>query len=105
VPLGRDVDMEQLARGTPGFSGAELSNVINEAALKASMDNLSAVTMSALEYAKDKIMMGSERKTAVISPETIRMTAYHEAGHALVALKTDGAEPIHKVDYSLSQKL
>ncbi len=90
------MDLEQVARGTPGFSGAELFNLMNTAALRASVDNLSAVNMHALEQAKDKILMGAERKSAVISPETLRMTAYHEAGHALVALKTDGADPIHK---------
>jgi len=96
VPLGKDVNMEQIARGTPGFSGAELSNLVNQAALKSSVDGLAAVSMSGLEYAKDKIMMGAERKTAVISPETLKCTAFHEAGHALISLKTDGADPIHK---------
>lgn len=96
MPLDKDVDMEQLARGTPGFSGAELFNLINQAALKASIDNLNKVTMASLEYAKDKIMMGAERKSAVISPETMKLTAFHEAGHALVALRTAGANPIHK---------
>lgn len=96
VPMDKDVDLEQLARGTPGFSGAELFNLINQAALKASIDGRKAVSMHCLEYAKDKLMMGAERKSAVISPETLRMTAFHEAGHALVALKTDGADPIHK---------
>lgn len=90
------MDLEQLARGTPGFSGAELSNLVNQAALKASVDNLNRVGMAALEWAKDKIMMGAERKSAVLSPETMRMTAFHEAGHALVALKTAGADPVHK---------
>ena len=94
--MDNDVDLEQLARGTPGFSGAELFNLMNQAALKASVEGLKSVTMHALEYAKDKIMMGAERKSAIISPETMKMTAFHEAGHALVALKTDGADPIHK---------
>lgn len=96
VPMSRDVDLSQIARGTPGFSGAELFNLINQAALKASVDGMRGVTMAALEYAKDKIMMGSERRSAIISPETMRLTAYHEAGHALVALKSDGADPVHK---------
>ena len=96
IPVSADVDMEQLARGTPGFSGADLYNLVNQAAVKASKDGLKAVGMAAFEYAKDKIMMGAERKSAVISPETMRVTAFHEAGHALVALKTDGCDPIHK---------
>ena len=90
------MDLDQLSRGTPGFSGAELFNLMNTAALRASVENLNSVNMAALEHAKDKIMMGAERKSAIISPETLAMTAYHEAGHALVALKTDGADPIHK---------
>lgn len=94
--MEHDVDLDQLSRGTPGFSGAELFNLINQAALKASVDGLKAVNMAALEYAKDKILMGAERRSAVISPETMSMTAFHEAGHALVALKTSGADPVHK---------
>jgi len=96
IPLSDEVSLEQLARGTPGFSGAELFNLMNQAAVKSSVEGLQRVTMSALEYAKDKIMMGAERKSAVMRPESIRMTAYHEGGHALVALKTDGADPVHK---------
>lgn len=96
VPLDDDVDFQQLARGTPGFSGAELHNLINQAALKAAMDGLQSIAMSTLEYAKDKILMGAERRSAVLSPESMRCTAFHEAGHALMALKTDGAHPIHK---------
>jgi ATP-dependent metalloprotease len=96
IPLNNDVNLEQIARGTPGFSGAELYNLINQAALKASIDGFKNVGMAALEYAKDKIMMGAERKSAVISKETMLMTAYHEGGHALVALKTMGSDPIHK---------
>jgi ATP-dependent metalloprotease len=96
VPSAPDVDFEQIARGTPGFSGAQLSNLVNEAAIRAAVKNLSAVDMATFEYAKDKIMMGSERQSAVISKETMQMTAYHEAGHALISLLTDGADPIHK---------
>lgn len=94
--LAKDVDLNVLARGTTGFSGADLFNLMNQAALKASVDGLNAVTMHVLEYAKDKIMMGAERKTAVITPETARCTAYHEAGHAVVAILTEGAQRIHK---------
>lgn len=96
IPLASDVDFEQLARGTPGFSGAELANLINEAAIRAAVRNLNAIDMLTLEHAKDKIMMGSERQTALISKETMKTTAYHEAGHALISLLTDGADPIHK---------
>lgn len=96
VPIDNDVDFQQLARGTPGFSGAELHNLINQASLKAAMEGLQRVSMGTLEFAKDKIMMGAERKTAVLSPESMRCTAFHEAGHALMALKTEGADPIHK---------
>eukprot|EP01035_Chromulina_nebulosa_P020479 gene20479-26569_t len=96
IPLATDVDLDQIARGTPGFSGAELFNLINQAALKASVEGLNSVGMGAFEYAKDKLLMGSERKSAIISDETIRLTAFHEAGHALVALLTDGSDPVHK---------
>jgi ATP-dependent metalloprotease len=94
--LAKDVDLRILARGTTGFSGADLYNLVNQAALKASIDGLNCITMAVFEYAKDKIIMGAERKTAVISAETARCTAYHEAGHALVAVMTEGAMPIHK---------
>jgi len=94
--LSSGVDLTIIARGTTGFSGADLYNLMNQAALKASMDGLNSITMAVLEFAKDKILMGAERKTAVISPETAKCTAYHEAGHALVGVLTDGAQPIHK---------
>merc|ERR1712137_360014 len=94
--LSKDVDLNVIARGTTGFSGADLYNLMNQAALKASVDGLNSITMTVLEYAKDKILMGAERKTAVITAETAKCTAYHEAGHALVAILTEGASPIHK---------
>lgn len=95
-PKSDDVDINTLARGTPGMSGADLANLVNEAAIKASIDSLGAVTMSVLEFAKDKILMGAERKSALITPQTARMTAYHEGGHALMALLTPGAMPVYK---------
>nr|CCA18918.1 predicted protein putative [Albugo laibachii Nc14] len=96
LPLAEDVDIDILARATPGMSGAELSNLINEAALKASMKEADEVDMESFEYAKDKILMGAERKSALITPESARLTAYHEGGHALVALNTPGAHPVYK---------
>ncbi len=97
VPLAPSVDMETVARSTPGFSGADLANLINEAALLAARANKEQVEMSDLEAAKDKVLMGAERRSMVITEEEKRVTAYHEAGHALVALKTPGADPVHKV--------
>lgn len=96
IPLGEDVDLEIIARGTPGFSGAELANLVNMAALKAAVENFAAVGMGHLEHAKDKILMGAERKSAALSEETRRMTAYHEGGHALCCLYTNDALPVHK---------
>merc|ERR1719473_264156 len=96
MPLDDEVDLERIARSTPGMSGADLSNLMNVAALRASHDDKKKVGMPDLEFACDKIRMGAERKSAVISPENLQLTAYHEGGHALVALKTPGAMPIHK---------
>ncbi|KAJ3275405.1 ATP-dependent zinc metalloprotease FTSH 4, mitochondrial [Terramyces sp. JEL0728] len=97
VSFGPDVNIEIIARGTPGFSGADLANLVNQAAIKASKDQAKAVTMKELEWAKDKIIMGAEKKSAVITPKNKEMTAYHEGGHTLVALYTRGAMPLHKV--------
>ncbi len=97
IPLGPGVNLERIARGTPGLSGAELSNIVNEAALLAARRNKSAVDMDDLEDAKDKVMLGLERKSLVLSDEERRLTAYHEAGHALVNVKVPGLDPLHKV--------
>nr|WP_321464701.1 ATP-dependent zinc metalloprotease FtsH [uncultured Desulfobulbus sp.] len=95
--LADDVDMAVIARGTPGFSGADLENLVNEAALMAARDNRDMVDAAMLERAKDKVMMGAERKSMIISPKEKEITAYHEAGHALVAKLLPGTDPIHKV--------
>jgi cell division protease FtsH len=97
VPVGDDVDVELLARGTPGFAGADLENLVNEAALLAARNNRERVLMIDFEVAKDKVMMGSERRSMIISLEERRNTAYHESGHALVAKLLPGADPVHKV--------
>ena len=97
VPLGADVELSVLARGTPGFSGADLANLVNEAALLGARENKQFVEMKDFENAKDKVLMGVERKSLVVSEEERRTTAYHEAGHALVAKLIPGADPIHKV--------
>ncbi|MFN8641118.1 MAG: ATP-dependent zinc metalloprotease FtsH [Candidatus Binatia bacterium] len=97
LPLSDDVDLERLARGTPGFAGADLENVVNEAALLAARQNKDRVAMLDFEVAKDKVLMGSERKSMILTLEERRHTAYHEAGHALVAKLTPGVDPVHKV--------
>ncbi|KAF2315501.1 hypothetical protein GH714_039954 [Hevea brasiliensis] len=95
-PLAHDVDVKAIARGTPGFNGADLSNLVNIAAIKAAVEGAEYLTAAHLEFAKDRIIMGTERKTMFISEESKKLTAYHESGHAIVALNTDGAHPIHK---------
>jgi cell division protease FtsH len=97
VPLASDVDISVLARGTPGFAGADLENLVNEAALLAARSNKDKVDMHDFELAKDKVMMGSERRSMIISEEEKRNTAYHEAGHTLVAKLLPGTDPVHKV--------
>ncbi|HVW77117.1 MAG TPA: ATP-dependent zinc metalloprotease FtsH [Alloacidobacterium sp.] len=97
VPLSEDVDLRVMARGTPGFSGADLANMVNEAALNAARANRKSVTMLDFEQAKDKVLMGAERKSMLLTDEEKRVTAYHEAGHALVAAMRDHADPLHKV--------
>ena len=96
IPMAAGTKLLNIARGTAGFSGAELFNLVNMAALKAALDDKMEVGIAELEFAKDKILMGAERKSAVLSDESKKLTAYHEAGHAIMALYTDGATPIHK---------
>ena len=96
VPMAPDVDLRAVARGTPGFSGADLANIVNEAALLAARRNKRLVTNSEFDDAKDKVMMGPERRSMVMTDEEKRLTAYHEAGHALVSLSIDSSDPIHK---------
>ncbi len=96
VPLAPDVDPRTIARGTPGFSGADLANLVNEGALLAARRGKRVVTMSELEDAKDKVMMGAERRSMAMSDEEKKLTAFHEGGHAIVALHVEGSDPIHK---------
>ncbi|HEY2470613.1 MAG TPA: ATP-dependent zinc metalloprotease FtsH [Terracidiphilus sp.] len=97
VPVADDVNLNILARGTPGFSGADLANMVNEAALNAARVNRKQVVMYDFELAKDKVLMGAERKSMLLTDEEKRVTAYHEAGHALVSIKHAHSDPIHKV--------
>ena len=97
VPVSEDTNLNVLARGTPGFSGADLANMVNEAALSAARMNRKQVTMYDFEVAKDKVLMGAERKSMLLTEEEKRVTAYHEAGHALVSIKREHSDPIHKV--------
>ncbi len=97
IPLDENVDINVIARGTPGFTGADLANIVNEAALNAARYNKKVVTMSDFEIAKDKVLMGAERKSMVLSDAEKKLTAYHEAGHTLIGLKVPSADPVHKV--------
>ncbi|MEX2009444.1 MAG: AAA family ATPase, partial [Dongiaceae bacterium] len=97
VPLAPDVEPRTIARGTPGFSGADLANLVNEAALLAARAGKRVVTMHEFESAKDKVMMGAERRSMVMTEDDKRLTAYHEAGHALVAIHSPKHDPLHKV--------
>src|SRR4030095_8377257 len=96
VPLAPDVDLKVIARGTPGFSGADLMNLVNEAALLAARRGKRLVTMHEFEDAKDKGMMGAERRTRVMTEDEKRLTAYHEGGHAIIALHVPSTDPVHK---------
>ncbi len=97
VPIAANVELEKIARGTPGFSGADLENLVNEAALWAARQNKKEVEIVDFEMAKDKVLMGAERKSMILSDEEKRVTAYHEAGHALMAKLLPGTDPVHKV--------
>ncbi len=97
IPLGPDVKLATIARGTPGMAGADLANLVNEAALLAARTGKSVVDMLDFENAKDKVMLGVERRSLVLTEEERRLTAFHEAGHAVVAIKTEGSDPVHKV--------
>jgi cell division protease FtsH len=96
VPVSGDVDLKTIARGTPGFSGADLANLVNEAALLAARRGRRMVTSREFEDAKDKVMMGAERRSMVMSEEEKKLTAWHEAGHAIVALNVPESDPVHK---------
>ncbi|KAF5190761.1 Atp-dependent zinc metalloprotease ftsh [Thalictrum thalictroides] len=95
-PLSDDVDVKAIARGTPGYNGADLANLVNIAAIKAAVEGVEKINAAQLEFAKDRIIMGAERKSMFLSEESKKLTAYHESGHAIVAFNTDGAHPIHK---------
>jgi cell division protease FtsH len=97
IPLADDVDVHVLARGTSGFCGADIANLVNEAALNAARYNQKTVAMQDFEFAKDKVMMGSERRSLIISDEEKHVTAVHEAGHALLGVQLEHADPVHKV--------
>jgi cell division protease FtsH len=97
IPIAKDVNLSVLAKGTPGFSGADIASMVNEAALLAARNNKDRVSMRDLEEAKDKVLMGTERRSMLISENEKKITAYHEAGHALVAKFTPGSDPVHKV--------
>jgi cell division protease FtsH len=97
IPLSSDVRLDIIAKGTPGMAGADLANLVNEAAVLAARNNKTLVDMQDFEEAKDKVMLGVERRSLVLTDDERRLTAYHEAGHAIVALKTPGSDPIHKV--------
>jgi cell division protease FtsH len=97
IPLDQDVSLEVLAKGTPGLAGADLANLVNEAALLAARQNCKSVGMQHFEDAKDKVMMGMERKSLIISEKEKKVTAYHESGHVLVAKKIPESDPVHKV--------
>ena len=97
IKMSSSVDLDIIAKGTPGFSGADLANLMNESALLAARANKSEVDTSDIEAAKDRVIMGAERKSMVIPEKDKKVTAYHEAGHTIVAIMTKGADPVHKV--------
>jgi len=94
--MAPDVNLRTIARGTPGFSGADLANLVNESALLAARKNKRIVTLDEFEEAKDKVMMGAERRSMVMTEDEKKLTAYHEGGHALVSFNMEGYDPIHK---------